>query len=74
VQCVGEVEASSLYFHLFETRFSGGRGRDDDFAEWIRFELGDEALAARVANIDPYMFSLEQVRRTLLRTLTEARA
>lgn len=70
---VGEVESASLYFHLFETRFSGGRGRDNDFAEWIRGSLGDEALAARLANIDPYMFSLEQVRRTILRALGEAR-
>jgi hypothetical protein len=66
---LADVEASSLYFHLFETRFSGGRGRESDFAEWIRNSLGEEALAARVANIDPYMFGLEQVRRTLLETL-----
>lgn len=70
---IGEVESSSLYFHLFETRFSGGRGRDNDFAEWIRDALSDEPLAARVANIDPYMFSLEQVRRTLMRALTDGR-
>jgi hypothetical protein len=66
---LADVESSSLYFHLFETRFSGGLGRENDFAEWLRGSLGEEALAARVANIDPYMFSLEQVRRTLLATL-----
>jgi hypothetical protein len=66
---LAEVESSSLYFHLFETRFSGGGGRDNDFSEWIRSSLGEEALAARVANVDPYMFSLEQVRRTLLQAL-----
>jgi hypothetical protein len=71
---IAEIEASSLYFHLFETRFSGGRGRESDFAEWIRSSLGDQDMAARVANIDPYMFSLEQVRRTLLKTLLEGRA
>jgi Family of unknown function (DUF5752) len=68
---LAEIEAASLYFHLFETRFEGGRGRENDFAEWIRSSLGDEALAARVANVDPYMFSLEQVRRTLLKTLLD---
>jgi hypothetical protein len=69
---VAEVESSSLYFHLFETRFSGGRGREHDFAEWIRDALGDQPMADRVADIDPYMFSLEQVRKVLLRAL-EAR-
>ena len=64
---------TALYFHLFETRFWGGKGRESDFAEWIRGSLGNAALADRVANIDPYMFSLEQVRKSLLRTLMEAR-
>jgi hypothetical protein len=68
---IADVESSSLYFHLFETRFSGGRGRESDFAEWIRGSLREETLAAQIANIDPYMFSLEQVRKTLLRALTE---
>jgi hypothetical protein len=71
---IADIEASSLYFHLFETRFGGGVGRDNDFSEWIRSSLGDEETAARVANIDPYMFSLEQVRRTLLKALTERRS
>ncbi len=73
IAAIAEIEASSLYFHLFETRFAGGQGRDNDFAEWIRASLQNEELAARIANIDPYMFSLEQMRRTLLRTLTEAK-
>src|SRR5260370_22997824 len=60
IAAIAEVEASSLYFHLFETRFSGGQGRDNDFAEWLRSSLANEELAARIANIDPYMFSLEQ--------------
>jgi hypothetical protein len=74
VGALAEVESSSLYFHLFETRFAGGQGRENDFAEWVRSSLKDEDLAARVANVDPYMFSLEQVRKTLLKTFIEARA
>jgi hypothetical protein len=73
IGALAEVESSSLYFHLFETRFSGGAGRENDFAEWVRSSLASEELAARIANIDPYMFSLEQVRRTLLARLMEAR-
>ena len=70
---IAEIESSSLYFHLFETRFSGGKGRESDFGEWVRTSLGDEKLADKLGNIDPYMFSLEQVRRTLLTTLVNAR-
>src|SRR5438552_1258615 len=32
---LGEVESSSIYFHLFETRFAGG-DRANDFALWAR--------------------------------------
>src|SRR5205823_3776955 len=39
-----------------------------------RRSRGDEELAARVANVDPYMFSLEQVRRSLLKVFRERRA
>ena len=59
------VPASSIYFHLFETRFAGADGRDNDFAEWIAGSLDRGELAKRVAQIDPYMFSLEQARRKL---------
>src|SRR5262245_11011613 len=62
IGALADIEASSLYFHLFETRFWGGSGRENDFAEWVRVGLGDEALAERLADIEPYMFSLEQVR------------
>jgi hypothetical protein len=73
VAAVADIESSALYFHLFETRFGGGRGRESDFAEWIRTSLGDEELADRISNIDPYMFSLEQVRKVLLKQLQPAR-
>jgi hypothetical protein len=69
VAAVADIEAASLYFHLFETRFWGGRGRESDFAEWIRTSLGDEKLSAKLENVDPYMFSLEQVRKVLLKQL-----
>lgn len=69
---IAEVEASSLYYHLFETRFSTGMGRPNDFASWVEHGLKRPRLAARLAGFDPYMFSLEQARRVLLRTLTEA--
>jgi hypothetical protein len=71
---VADIESSALYFHLFETRFGGGRGRESDFAEWIRTSLGDEELADKITNIDPYMFSLEQVRKVLLKQLGKKEA
>jgi hypothetical protein len=74
IGALAEIESASLYFHLFETRFWGGQGRDNDFAEWIRESLGNDVLADKVSHIDPYMFSLEQVRRTLIGVMQGVRA
>ncbi|MBI4510046.1 MAG: hypothetical protein HY698_10460 [Deltaproteobacteria bacterium] len=72
---IAEIEASSLYYHLFETRFGGGEpGRRNDFATWALLSLKHPALADRLDSIDPYMFSIEQARRVLLRILSEAQA
>ncbi len=65
-RCLTSVPASSVFFHMFETRFDGAAHRDNDFAEWIRGELGRHELARRVADIDPYMFSLEEARRRVI--------
>jgi hypothetical protein len=65
---LARVPASSLYYHLFETRFSGESR--NDFARWMEGSLARADLARRVADIDPYMFSLEQARRKLLSLVT----
>jgi hypothetical protein len=36
--------------------------------------MGDEELADKITNIDPYMFSLEQVRKVLLKQLGKKEA
>jgi hypothetical protein len=75
---LAEVEASALYYHMFETRYdSGGAGggrRPNDFADWTRQALGLPRLADKLESFDPYMFSLEQARRALIRLCSEAQA
>ncbi len=68
-----QVPSSSIYFHFFETRFRGGDGggRENDFAEWIGSSLGMTELARKVANVDPYMFSLDEARRRVLALVQE---
>jgi hypothetical protein len=65
IAALAAVPASSIYFHMFETRF-GGHERPNDFAEWLGRSLGLAELANHVAHVDPYMFSLEEARRKLL--------
>ena len=62
---LADVDASAIYFHMIEARARLGR-RADDFSEWIRADLGLDALADRIARIDAYMTSLERVRARIL--------
>lgn len=67
------VAASSIFYHLFATRFGGGDARND-FAVWIDQSLGEKELATRVGQIDPYMFSLDESRRRLIDLVAPAAA
>lgn len=68
---LAEVDASAIYFHMVEARARLGR-RSGDFAEWIRTELGQPALAERIERIDAYMTSLERVQARVLALIDSA--
>lgn len=57
------VTMDSLYYHIFEARLRLERG--NDFARWFT-GLGEPALAAAVATLDPYTHTMEDLRRTIL--------
>lgn len=68
---LAQVDASAIYFHLFEARVRQGR-QENDFSHWVRREVGLPELADRVARINPYVGSLERVRARLLTLVDEA--
>ncbi|HEV8674074.1 MAG TPA: DUF5752 family protein [Methylomirabilota bacterium] len=68
---LGQVDASAIYFHLFEARVRQGR-LENDFSNWLRRDLGLGDLADRVRRINPYVGSLERVRSRLLTLVDEA--
>jgi hypothetical protein len=59
------VSISSLYFHIFDARLRVGRSTND-FAMWLDEQLGLKDLAENVANLDPYMHTLETLRSLVL--------
>lgn len=70
-RCLGEVEASSIYFHALESRVRRGHP-GGDFAEWIERGLGLPSLAEEIARINPYLGGLEEIRARILRLLDAA--
>jgi hypothetical protein len=70
-EALAQVDASAIYFHLFEARVRQGR-LENDFSHWLRRELALPDLADRVAGINPYIGSLERARSRLLTLVDEA--
>ncbi len=68
--CLGKVSLDSLYFHLFEARMRLERPTND-FSNWLANTLGEEALAIRIARLDPYSRSGEGIRKELLNIVNE---
>jgi len=64
--CMERAGFGSLTFHFFDARLRLERG-ENDFSEWLREALGEAALAAAVARLDPYTFTMEGLRQAVVR-------
>ena len=73
--CMEHIGFGSLSFHFFDARLRLERG-ENDFSEWLR-ALGEDALAAAIARLDPYTHTMDSLRgevvRLVRRRLAEAR-
>jgi hypothetical protein len=71
---IAEVPADSIFFHTFgyflrHRAFTTAYG--NDFARWVALEVGDHALAERLAVVDPFAFSTLQELREHLATILQ---
>jgi len=64
------VDAACIYYHFFEARMRLGSGKDD-FSSWMDQALGKTELALKVRSIDPFMHSLEDIRRHVIDMVEE---
>lgn len=68
VEALRQVSLGCLYFHIFEARLRLGKGLND-FSAWLEDSLGEEELAERVARLDPYNYTLEELRSALIQLI-----
>lgn len=61
-----KVTIDSIYFHIFEARLRLEK-TTNDFSYWIETSLGDKELADKIAKIDPYTYTLEDLRRNVIK-------
>ncbi len=61
-----KVTIDSIYFHIFEARLRLEKGAND-FSNWLETSLEDKELAAKIARLDPYTYTLDNLRKTVLK-------
>ncbi|MFA5271509.1 MAG: DUF5752 family protein [Candidatus Omnitrophota bacterium] len=66
-----KVTFDSIYFHIFEARLRLER-YTNDFSNWIETSLGNKELARKIARLDPYTRTLEDLRNTLIEMIKKA--
>ncbi len=69
-EVLATADASVVYYHTFEAILRLGR-KKGDFALWLEEQLGLPELAEKISNLDPYLTSLESIRRRILRMCDE---
>ena len=65
IEVLRKISINSLSFHIFESRLRLQKGVND-FSIWIEACLGDKDLADRLAYLDPYNYTLENLRSTMI--------
>ncbi|MBN2453208.1 MAG: hypothetical protein JXB40_02965 [Candidatus Omnitrophica bacterium] len=60
------ITIDSVYFHIFEARLRLEK-KTNDFSFWVETSIGDADLANRIARLDPYTHTLEDLRHTLIK-------
>lgn len=68
LEALKKVTLDSIYFHIFEARLRLEK-TSNDLSYWIESSVGDKALAAQIARLDPYTQTLEALRRKLIKII-----
>lgn len=63
-QCLHHISPLSLYFHVFESRLRLQRATSD-FSVWLA-DMGADDLAQKINRLDPYAFTLEELRERII--------
>ena len=63
-----QISLGSLYYHIFESRLGSEKGLND-FSIWMIESLGEEELGRAISRIDPYTYTLEGLRSSLIKLI-----
>jgi hypothetical protein len=64
-EALARVSLNSVYHHMFEARLRLERAAND-FSSWLDQDQGEAVLAGAIARLDPYTYTLEDLRQAIL--------
>lgn len=70
VEALRKVSINSLYFHIFESRLRLHRGVND-FSIWFQDSLDERELSDKIAALDPYNYTIEDLRSIIIQLIEE---
>lgn len=59
------ITIDSIYYHIFEARLRLAKVTND-FSNWFETSIGDKYLADKISRLDPYAYTLEDLRNTII--------
>lgn len=68
IDILNKITPDSIYFHVFEARLRLEKNAND-FSNWLENSLGYKDIADAVSKLDPYTYTLEDLRKTLIKTI-----
>lgn len=70
VEVMKKITTDSFYFHVFDARLRL-RKSTNDFSAWIETSLGEKELAYRISRLDPYLYTLDNLRSTVIQIIEQ---
>ncbi|MFA5104467.1 MAG: DUF5752 family protein [Candidatus Margulisiibacteriota bacterium] len=65
VSVLEKITIDSIYFHIFESRLRLEKG-NNDFSQWIDASFGDKETARSISKLDPYTYTMENLRKKMI--------
>ena len=66
-----KITIDSIYYHVFEARLRLEKG-SNDFSVWIEKFFGDKKLASKISRLDPYTYTMEDLRKTIVKIIEKS--
>lgn len=70
LEIIKNISLDSIYFHMFEARLRLNM-ETNDFSFWLETSLTEEQLARKITSLDPYTYTMEDLRKKLIELVEE---